>query len=79
MKNICRDTTNKRMENPQIGDVFYEMCSFWVKVTDRNGDKVTVTENGAQRCFDTIEDFKKAYAYQSIEGYWIRFLEKQKA
>lgn len=69
--------TSATMSNPQPGDVFREAFSFWVRVVGREGDAV-LTEEVSPACpcnktkrYDTVEDFKRQFAYQSIDGYWV--------
>lgn len=68
------DETSLHMENPQFGDRFHEMYSFWVHVIKRDGDKISVREyhppcavpvDGKRRDFESIEAFKTAYAYST--------------
>jgi len=74
--------TAEHMANPQPGDEFHEMFTLWVMVYARDGEKITVHEavgpcvlpkDATVRVFDTVKDFQNAYAYHSIDGYWIMF------
>lgn len=77
--------TEAAFETPQVGDVFHEMYSHWVFVVDTWEEQVTVaTWSGHPRDpamlaghkilkFFTHDEFRKAYAYGTIPGYWVQF------
>lgn len=71
------DETDQRMSDPQTGDLFHEMYSFWVWVEKRDGDKVITHEKVGsiwrQIIHETVADFQKAYAYGSIPGYSVMY------
>lgn len=64
--------TNDHMANPQVGDMFQEMYSFWVKVVERSNDQVKTLEGNdtlIKQWSGTVEEFQKRFAYGSIPGY----------
>lgn len=75
--------TEQHFSDPQIGDRFHEMYSFWVHVVGRSGERIAVREysppcevpqDGKLRLFDSIEQFKAAYGYRSeTDGYWVMY------
>lgn len=77
-----KDQTNQRMEDPQPGDRFHEMYSYWMKVVSRHAGLVIYQEI---RCdsewgppiADTPEDFKRRFAYKTIPGYWIQYRDRE--
>jgi len=71
--------TEAHMNDPQVGDRFHEMYSFWVEVLERDFDCVTIREDRGdnshpERTFFTLEQFQQAYAYKTPGlGYWITY------
>lgn len=73
--------TATAFDNPQVGDRFTEMYSFWLYVVGRKEDKVATLEASPPCTFpedgklkiQTVEEFKKRFAYGSIDGYSLRF------
>ena len=68
--------TSDAMERPRVGDKFSEMCNFWVEVVAIDSDgQVAVKErvggDEKLRLFQTQDEYRAAYAYGSIPGYWI--------
>jgi hypothetical protein len=71
--------TAAAFDDPQVGDRFHEMYSFWVYVVAREGDQVTTMESGAPCTFPddarvwigTVEELKKRFAYGTIPGYGV--------
>lgn len=67
--------------DPQVGDRFDEMYSYWVYVVGRDGDTVTTLEAGAPCSFPdgetikawrgSIDEFSDRFAYGSIIGFSI--------
>ena len=75
--------TGKAMENPKVGDRFSEMFSFYVYVIGLDGNMITTME-GSPPCelpkdgeakTMTLEQFRKRFAYNSIPGYWVRYVD----
>lgn len=71
----CKTMTAARMADPRPGDTFDEMCSFWVKVVDRDGAYVVSQE---RRCvdwapprLDHLDEFRRRFAYSHNSGYWV--------
>lgn len=78
------DATIEHMGDPQYGNRFHELLSFWVHVVGRDGDRVAVREyhppcdvpaDGKLRLFQTVAAFQQAYAYKEIAGYWITYAD----
>jgi hypothetical protein len=75
--------TEKAFSNPQVGDRFTEMYSFWLYVVGKNGDKVATIEASPPCSFpedgklkvQTVEDFRNRFAYGSISGYSLHFVD----
>lgn len=73
--------TEIAMDDPQVGDLYSEMFSFYLYVVERDGDKV-VTMEGSPPCefpndkvkAQTVEELKARFAYGSIPGYSIKLL-----
>jgi hypothetical protein len=72
--------TDAAFNDPQPGDEFSEMFSFWVIVLAVNGDEVVVMEatppctlpdDGKVISFATKDDFRSKYSYRSIPGYTV--------
>lgn len=72
--------TDAAFEDPQSGDEFSEMFSFWMIVLAVRGGEVIVMEasppctlpdDGRVISFATRDDFRKKYAYGSIPGYFV--------
>jgi hypothetical protein len=79
--------TEEAFADPQPGDLFQEMYSFWMLVTKVTpGGPVQVREaapptrlsegEGRTRTFPDADAFRRAYAYDAIPGYWIRLYER---
>lgn len=56
--------TEQAMQEPQVGDRFHEMFTYWVYVVDLGVESVTVIVGGGHP-----SRFRRAYAYGSIPGY----------
>jgi hypothetical protein len=71
--------TAAAFENPQTGDRFQEMYSFWVYVVDRKGNYVTTMEASPPCSFPddgkvnhySLAGFRERFSYGSIPGYWV--------
>jgi hypothetical protein len=78
------DRTAEAFDAPRVGDRFQEMYTFWLyvvaiepKVVVLRGSAPITFPDGAERVeYDTVEDFRKAYAYGSIPGYWVRLTDR---
>jgi len=78
--------TGEAFANPQPGQAFHEMYSFWVVVVHVDKAHVIVMEasppctlpdDGKLRGFETHDDFRRAYSYQGGKsGYWVRLSPK---
>lgn len=71
--------------DPQPGDAWHEMFSFWMHVIDRQGDVVTLLLLGpsrtianwdSERQIQTVAEFKKWVSYTSIEGTWCHISQR---
>lgn len=80
-----KDGTEEAFSDPQPGDVFQEMYSFWVVVVYVDSDHVVVMEgippctmpqDGHLRGFETHDDYRKHYSYKSIDGYVVRLSKR---
>jgi len=82
-----REATAEAFESPRAGDVFSEMCSFWVRVLEVLPSCIVVLEHigpfnsrtpedrdQTLKVFSTVEDFRKKYSYGSIQGYWVSLM-----
>ncbi len=77
------EATELAFRSPAVGDRFHEMYSFWVYVMAREGDVVTTIEASPPCTFpedgkvrvQTLDEFRKRFAYGSIPGYWVRFCD----
>ena len=81
-----RDTA-AAMADPQVGDRFHDMYSFWVFVVDVGTESVTTYEasghpsempdiGGKLRIFTTRDEFRASYRYGSIPGYYVRLADR---
>ena len=77
-----KQKTAEAVNNPQKGDRFSEMCSFWVIVLERKKDIVAVMEanppctlpKDGKIYYCTVKEFKKKYEYDTIPGsYWVSY------
>ena len=75
--------TQEAMKNPKVGDRFSEMFSFYVYVIGLDGNMITTLEasppcevpKDGEVKTSTLEQFRKRFAYDSIPGYWIRYVD----
>lgn len=77
-----KEATALAMDNPQIGDRYQEMFSFWMFVVGREDDVITTLEaaapcsfpeDGKARRFDSLEAFREHWGYGTAGlGYWVR-------
>ena len=77
--------TAEAMDNPQVGDLFTEMCAFWLYVIHRTGDRVVTLEinsgilpDEGKMTTQTVSEFKERFSYstQSPGHYWIRLVRR---
>lgn len=76
--------TEQAFMDPQIGDRFHEMYSFWVYVVARTGNYITTMEASPPCEFPKdgkvqsylLEDFRKRFSYESIPGYWVALRDR---
>lgn len=74
-----KDATLKALADPQPGDVFEEMLSYWCEVVGRSGDQVQVrwtTVEKGERCWTEanwmpLRDFERRHLYGTIPGSWV--------
>lgn len=71
--------TDQHIADPQVGDLFHEMYSYWVKVIARDGDTLTVNCSADGKLTMTVSKFQGRYAYKSIPGYSIMFYDRTAA
>jgi hypothetical protein len=79
------DRTHQAIMNPQVGDRFTEMCTFWVYVVNVCGNIVTTMEangpctfpdNGKVRVM-TVDEFRERLSYSGHNGhYWARLIDR---
>lgn len=80
------DATDAAMRSPQVGDHFTEMYTFHVFVIDiRDSGNTIITIEASPPCefprdgkikIQTINEFRKRFAYGRIHGYWVRLVER---
>lgn len=75
--------TIRRMVDPQPGDVFHEMYSYYVMIVARQGDNVefvenhppcTLPEDGVRGTLSLSEFRDKFRNIGAVGGYWISWL-----
>lgn len=75
--NAMKELTRRAMANPEVGDTFSEMLSYWVHVVKRTPRRVgyfeTLKGEWKYRCVSP-ETFEKRFRYDTIPGYWISFM-----
>jgi hypothetical protein len=76
-----KEATVQAFQDPQVGDLFDEMCSYWIYIVARDGERVTTMESAAPCTFPkdgkvteyaTLEAFRKAFRYPTNSGYFVR-------
>lgn len=79
--------TAAAIAEPQVGDCFHEMLSYWLFVVYRDGDRVATLAAGAPCTFPedgklwegTLEEFKHQLSYKSRRaGFWVRLSDRGK-
>ncbi len=84
---LDKKKTEEAMQDPQVGDEFTEMYTFFFFVIAREGDRITVMETPPERpCVlprdgivkvMTLDEFKQAYSYDGGKsGYWVRLCQR---
>jgi len=74
-------TTKERFETGiKIGDRFSEMYSIWIVILNILPDgKIHTIEGNKDNLelmeYQNVEELNKKMSYNSIEGYWIRFID----
>lgn len=78
--------TYEAMEDPQVGDRFTEMYSFWVIVVHRAGEQVATLEGSPPITFPdegmlrtySLEKFRERFRYStdSVKGYWVQLVDR---
>lgn len=81
----AKSGTDEAFAEPQVGDRFHEMYSFWMYVVHMDGEYVvameasppcTVPDDGRLRRFASHDAFRAAYAYGTIPGYWVQLADR---
>ncbi len=76
--------TAEAMNDPQVGDRFHEMYSFFVYVVFREKDKIvtleasppcTLPEDGTLKS-QTVQQFQERFSYGTIDGYWVSLCDR---
>lgn len=76
------DETTEALRDPQPGDLFHEMFSWWMVVVHREGERVVVgtlsppgsmPDNLKWREFGALVAYQHAYSYGTIPGSWLRY------
>jgi len=85
LKRPTEKATEQAMLDPQPGDVFSEMYSFWVYVAHRDGDTVvtietpplpcTLPEDGRWRTY-TLKEFRQRFGYDTMPNYWVQLYKR---
>jgi hypothetical protein len=78
------EKTKEAFTDPQVGDRFTEMYSFWMYIIGRRGNKVITMEGsppitfpeGATMHTYTLEEFNTRFSYGSIDGYWVTLVDR---
>jgi hypothetical protein len=76
--------TKEAFDDPQVGDLFTEMYSYWLYVIGRSGNMVTIMEANPPCILPedgkvsslTVEDFRKRFSYGSIDGFWVSLVKR---
>lgn len=81
------EATRAAFEDPQVGDRFHELYSFWVYVVHVEGEHVATVEasppcdlptDGKLRHFPSREAFRAAYRYETNPRYWVHLAGRGK-
>lgn len=73
------DEINQIMSDPQPGDWFQEMYSYWGYVVHRDGDNVVIMSASPPCTFPqdarvmkcTLAQMRTYFAYDSEDGHWV--------
>ncbi len=76
--------TAEAMRDPQVGDRYNEMCTFWVYVIHVERDLVVTMEGNGPCRFprdgkvqeQSRSEFKRRFSYRNAEGYWVRLVDR---
>lgn len=76
--------TIEAMDDPQVGDRFAEMYSFWVYVVYRDEDCVVTMEGSPPTTFPdegelrvySVEEMKERFGYKGGGDYWVRLVDR---
>ncbi len=68
--------TEEARQDPQPGDLWSEMCSFWLYVVARRGDRITTLSRGAPCSFPedgeleemTLDQWRERYSYLYLDS-----------
>lgn len=77
--------THEAFLDPQIGDRFEEMYTFWLFVVYRGNDTiatlegsapVTFPKEGKLRVYRSLEEFRERFSYDYFQGYWVNLVDR---
>lgn len=76
--------TNEAMLEPQVGDRFTEMYTFWVYVVFKSGNFIATLEGNPPITFPdegklktyTPDEFRGRFAYGTKAGCWVRLVDR---
>lgn len=79
-----RLATEQAFADPQVGDRFHEMYSYWIYIVARVGKWVCIMEahppctlpNDGKVSWSTVSEFQNRFAYKSIPGYCVRLSDR---
>ena len=81
---VSKRATAAAFAAPAVGQRFSEHCSYWIYVVEVEGGRIVTLEGSPPVTFpDTAErreyagadEFRARFAYQSIPGYWVTFVD----
>lgn len=77
-----KQQTDEHLTNPQVGDRFSEMYTFWVWVISVDPGEIKALELRSDGTvtgvvFADSMELRQKYAYDSIPGYWIDFIRNE--
>ncbi len=78
------EATVEAMDDPQAGDRFSEMLSFYVYVVHREGDRVVTMEGSPPITFPhegkirhcTVAEMKERFSYSGLPDYSVRLVDR---
>lgn len=76
--------TTEAMDDPQVGDRFTEMFTFYVYVLDVSEGEIVTIEGSPPCIFPddglirrmTVDKFRERFGYGTIDGYWVVLLDR---